>query len=94
MEHGLPIHGSHLSDVRPRSEEALAAGEHQRPQALVAFQLVDGRRKLADQGAIERIARLGAVQGDHAHALLSCNDDALVGHGASADRDQGQRRTG
>ncbi len=74
---------SHLGDVRPGGEGALArAGQHDAADGVIGVKLLQPVGQLGDERPVERIELVGAVDGGGGDGLVALDDDILLRHGA------------
>jgi hypothetical protein len=70
----------HLLDVRSGGERLLRAGHHDGRDVAVVLERIHGFVQLGDQLTVQRVHRLGPVQGDQADRAALFHEDGLVGH--------------
>ena len=68
----------HLLDVGAGREGFFAAGQHDRADRGIAFQIVEGGSDLRDEGGVERIERLGPIERDDADRAAPLDQDVAV----------------
>src|SRR6202035_1430951 len=67
----------HLLDIGSRREGPLIAGEHDRADRRIAFELVKGGAELLDQPRVQRIERRRPIEPDQTDRALPLNEDGL-----------------
>src|SRR5438876_993295 len=68
------------AEVGPRAECAAGAGHDHRPHVVVAVGAVEGLHQLADEGGVDGVEPVGAVEGDGRHAVGDVVEQRLEGH--------------
>jgi hypothetical protein len=80
--------GLHLLDVGAGGEGLVGPGYDDAADAVVGLEAFERAIELADEGVVQRIERVRAVERDEPDAALRLHDDGLVRH---ADRGLPQR---
>lgn len=66
-----------LADVAAAAKSPAGAGEHQRPEVVIAVDIGEGFGQFLLHGAVNGVQPLGAIEHDFSHVSLFAENDIL-----------------